>query len=40
MKTGWFKDGSNWYYLNSDGTMAHDTTIEGYKLGSNGTWIK
>lgn len=36
MKTGWVKDGENWYYLYADGTMAHDTTIQGYYLNSSG----
>lgn len=42
MKTGWFKDSDGrYYYLNeSNGYMMHDTTIGGYKLGSNGAWIK
>ena len=40
MQTGWIKQGSNWYYLNADGTMAHDTTIDGYNLGSNGAWVQ
>lgn len=42
MKTGWFKDsdGKYYYLYESNGNMAHDTTINGYKLGSNGAWIK
>lgn len=42
MKTGWFKDsdGKYYYLYESNGSMAHDTTINGYKLGSNGAWIK
>lgn len=36
MKTGWINDGRDWYYLYEDGTMAHDTTIEGYYLNSSG----
>jgi hypothetical protein len=32
-KTGWIKDtDGKYYYLNSDGTMAYNTTIGGYKL--------
>lgn len=40
MKTGWLhdKDGK-WYYLNSNGSMAYDTAVNGYKLGSDGAWI-
>ncbi|CAI3243987.1 hypothetical protein CNEO2_550034 [Clostridium neonatale] len=40
MKTGWLKnsDGS-WYYLNSDGSMAANTTINGYKLDKTGKMV-
>lgn len=40
MLTGWVSDGPNWYYLNADGTMVHDTYIDGYYLGTNGAWVK
>lgn len=41
MNTGWFQDGDKWYYLDySSGTMAHDTSIGQYKLGSDGAWIQ
>ena len=41
MKTGWLKDtDGTWYYLKSNGAMAHDTTVDGYKLASNGAWVK
>ncbi|WP_315069609.1 hypothetical protein [uncultured Clostridium sp.] len=41
METGWVRDISGkYYYLNSNGTMAHDTTIDGYQIGSDGAWIK
>lgn len=40
MQTGWIKDfNGKYYYLNSDGSMAYSTTINGYKLGSDGAWI-
>lgn len=40
METGWLQDDDGkWYYLNEDGSMAHDMVIEGYKLGSDGSWI-
>lgn len=39
-KTGWIQDGGQWYYLNNDGSMAKDTTIDGYTLGSNGAWVQ
>jgi glucan-binding YG repeat protein len=38
--TGWRLLDGNWYYFNSDGYMAHDTTVDGYKLGSSGAWIQ
>lgn len=41
MQTGWFKDvDQRFYYLQSNGAMATNTTIGGYKLGSNGAWIR
>ena len=36
--TGWKQIDGNWYYFYSDGYMAHDTTIQGYYLNSNGAW--
>ena len=40
MQTGWMKDiTGKYYYLNSNGTMASNTTIGAYKLGSDGAWI-
>jgi beta-glucanase (GH16 family) len=38
MKKGWQKIGGVWYYFYSDGIMASNTTIDGYKLNSNGGW--
>jgi glucan-binding YG repeat protein len=40
MQVGWIKDISNgkYYYLNNDGSMAYNTTIGEYKLGSDGAW--
>jgi hypothetical protein len=39
IQIGWFKDlNGKWYYLNSYGAMAYNTTIDGYKLGTNGAW--
>ena len=41
MKTGWLEDtDGNWYYLQANGAMAKNTTIDGYRLGSNGAWIR
>lgn len=42
MKTGWIKatDG-NWYYMQQDtGKMAKNTTVNGYKIGIDGAWVK
>jgi hypothetical protein len=36
MQTGWKQINGNWYYLNSDGAMASNTTVDGYYLSSNG----
>jgi len=33
---GWKQIDSKWYYFNSDGYMAHDTTIDGYPIGGSG----
>ncbi|NAS19439.1 hypothetical protein GND98_016655 [Clostridium butyricum] len=38
--TGWKVIDGNWYYFYSDGYMAHDTTIDGYKLASTGAWTQ
>jgi Parvulin-like peptidyl-prolyl isomerase len=38
--SGWKNLNGKWYYFNSNGYMAHDTEIEGYKLGSDGAWIQ
>ncbi|SFD26811.1 N-acetylmuramoyl-L-alanine amidase family protein [Clostridium uliginosum] len=40
MKTGWLNDNGTWYYLNASGSMAVSTTVDGYKLGASGAWIK
>ncbi len=41
MQTGWMRDINNgkYYYLNNDGSMAYNTTIGEYKLGTDGAWI-
>ncbi|NOW06533.1 N-acetylmuramoyl-L-alanine amidase family protein [Clostridium beijerinckii] len=41
MQTGWMLDRNSgkYYYLNSDGSMAYNTMIGKYKLGSDGAWI-
>jgi glucan-binding YG repeat protein len=40
METGWVKSGGKWYFLYNSGKMAVDTTIQGYKLGKDGAWIR
>jgi glucan-binding YG repeat protein len=40
MRTGWLYDGGKYYYFYSDGSMAVNTTIGGYRVGSNGAWIR
>jgi len=40
MATGWVQDGSNWYFLNASGAMLSNTTVNGYKLGASGAWVK
>lgn len=40
MKTGWVTVGTKWYYLYANGKMAYSTKIGGYRLGSDGAWIK
>ena len=38
--TGWKLLDGKWYYFNSNGYMENNTTIDGYKLGSDGAWIQ
>ena len=40
MKTGWVEVSGKWYYLYSDGSMASNASIDGYRLASDGAWIK
>ncbi len=37
---GWKEIDGKWYYFGQDGYMKHDTTIDGYRLGSDGAWIQ
>ena len=39
MKTGWVQDNGKWYYLDYSGAMVISTTIDGYKIGSDGALI-
>lgn len=40
MQTGWINDKGIWYYCNQFGVMLANTTVDRYKVGSNGTWIQ
>ncbi|WP_312471679.1 S8 family serine peptidase [Neobacillus sp.] len=40
MATGWVFTGGKWYYLYSNGKMASKTTVNGYKLGADGAWVR
>jgi hypothetical protein len=37
---GWKEIDGKWYYFGQDGYMVHDTTINGYIIGSDGAWIQ
>lgn len=39
MRTGWVYTGGKWYYLYSDGHMAANTRVYGYRIGIDGAWI-
>ncbi|AJH01452.1 hypothetical protein LF65_04923 [Clostridium beijerinckii] len=36
--TGWIKSNGYWYYCYGDGTMAHDTMVNGYYVNNDGQW--
>ncbi|OCA99375.1 hypothetical protein [Clostridium beijerinckii] len=38
--TGWKEIDGKWYYFDYNGYMSHDTTIDGYQLGSDGARIE
>ena len=44
MVTGWAEVNGKWYYLskeaNAVGQMLYNTTVDGYKLGADGAWVK
>ncbi|MFW2502751.1 hypothetical protein CCS79_09185 [Clostridium diolis] len=40
MKMGWIQYEDKWYYLGDDGAMLKNTTINGYKLDSDGVLIQ
>ena len=40
MKIGWQLINGKWYYLDLQGVMANNTKVDGYKLGTDGAWIR
>lgn len=41
MKTGWHQNwNGKWYYLNEHGVMLTNVYVNGYRLGSDGVWIR
>lgn len=36
MRVGWYQEGGKTYFLNFNGTMAHDTEIDGHYFGPDG----
>ena len=40
MKVGWQLVNGTWYYLDSQGVMVSNTTIDGFKLGNDGSLIR
>lgn len=36
VRTGWYQEGTNWYYLNELGAMVRDADVDGYHLGPDG----
>ncbi|MBQ3802861.1 MAG: hypothetical protein II845_04110 [Oscillospiraceae bacterium] len=39
MLTGWQTIDGVWYYFYADGTMAANTTIDGYTIDGSGAWV-
>ncbi|MCA1031425.1 leucine-rich repeat domain-containing protein [Bacillus timonensis] len=40
MVSGWKEINHKWYFFYSGGNMAYSTVISGYRLGSDGAWIR
>lgn len=38
MSTGWLSANGTWYYFYSDGSLAANTTINGFAVGADGAW--
>jgi glucan-binding YG repeat protein len=39
MKTGWLKDGEEWYYFHEDGILAVDEWIDDSYVNADGIWV-
>lgn len=37
---GWKQIDGKWYYFYSDGKMASNTIVDGYKIGADGVWVQ
>ncbi|HGE3340657.1 choline-binding protein D, partial [Streptococcus pneumoniae] len=35
----WFKVSDKWYYVNGSGSLAVNTTVDGYTVNENGEWV-
>lgn len=40
LKSTWQQINGKWYYFYSSGIMATNTTVQGYRIGADGAWIK
>ena len=40
MTTGWFQVNGRWYYADSSGALAVNTTVDGYSVNYNGEWVQ
>lgn len=40
MAVGWKLVNGKWHFFNQSGAMAANTTVQGYKIGKDGAWIK
>lgn len=40
IKEGWLKYNGDWYYINSNGRMLKNTTVDGYRLNRQGKWVQ
>ena len=40
MQKGWMKSNNKWYYLYKDGSLATNTTIDGFRVDETGAGIQ